>query len=64
MKNYTFLNAGLTIEFNGERFHSKNGLLDLLTENLDSDPLYPIIHLKGEDIEMALTHGNQIIIRL
>ena len=59
MKNYTFLNAGLTIEFNGERFHSKNGLLDLLTENLDSDPLYPIIHLKGEDIEMALTHGNQ-----
>lgn len=59
MKNYTFLNAGLVIEFNGEKFHSKNGLLDLLNENLDSDPLYPVIHLKGEDIEMAMTHGNQ-----
>lgn len=59
MKNYTFLNAGLTIEFNGERFMSRNGLLDLLNENMDSDPIYPVIHLKGEDIEIALTHGNQ-----
>jgi topoisomerase IV subunit B len=59
MKNYTFLNSGLIIDFNGEKFHSKNGLLDLLNENMDSDPVYPIIHLKGEDIEMALTHGNQ-----
>ena len=59
MKNYTFLNAGLVIEFNGEKFHSKNGLFDLLNENMDSEPLYPIIHLKGEDIEVALTHGNQ-----
>jgi topoisomerase-4 subunit B len=59
MKNYTFLNAGLTIEFNGERFLSRNGLLDLLNENMDSDPIYPVIHLKGEDIEIALTHGNQ-----
>lgn len=59
IKNYTFLNAGLVLEFNGQRFHSKNGLLDLLAENLDSEPLYPIIHIKGEDIEMALTHGNQ-----
>jgi topoisomerase IV subunit B len=59
MKNYTFLNAGLVIEFNGEKYHSKNGLLDLLNENMDSDPIYPVIHLKGEDIEMALTHGNQ-----
>jgi topoisomerase IV subunit B len=59
MKNYTFLNSGLIIDFNGEKFLSKNGLLDLLNENMDSDPIYPIIHLKGEDIEMALTHGNQ-----
>ncbi|HPR30681.1 MAG TPA: DNA topoisomerase IV subunit B [Prolixibacteraceae bacterium] len=59
MKNYTFLNAGLTIEYNGEKYHSRNGLLDLLNENMDSDPIYPVIHLRGEDIEMALTHGNQ-----
>ncbi len=59
IKNYTFLNAGLTIEFNGERFHSRNGLRDLLAENMDHDPIYPIIHLKGEDIEVAITHGNQ-----
>ncbi len=56
-KNYTFLNSGLTIEFNGERFYSKNGLRDLLEENMDDDPLYPIIHLRGEDIEVAVTHG-------
>ncbi|WP_299582797.1 DNA topoisomerase IV subunit B [uncultured Sunxiuqinia sp.] len=59
MKNYSFLNAGLTILCNGERFQSKNGLKDLLEENLDAEPLYPVIHLKGEDIEAALTHGNQ-----
>ena len=59
MKNYTFLNSGLTIEFNNEKYYSRNGLLDLLNENMDSDPVYPVIHLKGEDIEMALTHGNQ-----
>ncbi len=59
MKNYTFLNAGLIIEFNGEKFQSKNGLLDLLTEYMDSEPLYPVIHLRGEDIEVAITHGNQ-----
>ena len=59
MKNYTFLNAGLTIELNGERFYSRNGLRDLLEENMDHDPIYPIIHLKGEDIEVAITHGNQ-----
>ncbi|MGF7141194.1 DNA topoisomerase IV subunit B [Roseimarinus sediminis] len=59
MKNYTFLNAGLVIEFNGEKYHSKHGLLDLLNENMDSEPLYPVVHLKGEDIEVALTHGNQ-----
>lgn len=59
MKNYSFLNAGLTIYCNGERYQSKNGLKDLLEENLDAEPLYPVIHLKGEDIEVALTHGNQ-----
>ncbi|MDD4192966.1 MAG: DNA topoisomerase IV subunit B [Mangrovibacterium sp.] len=59
MKNYSFLNAGLVIYFNGERYQSKNGLKDLLEENLESDPLYPVIHLKGEDIEIAMTHGNQ-----
>ncbi|RKD86155.1 DNA topoisomerase IV subunit B [Mangrovibacterium diazotrophicum] len=59
MKNYSFLNAGLVIYCNGERYQSKNGLKDLLEENLDSEPLYPVIHLKGEDIELALTHGNQ-----
>ncbi|HOI48094.1 MAG TPA: DNA topoisomerase IV subunit B [Prolixibacteraceae bacterium] len=59
IKNYTFLNAGLVIEYNGQRFHSRNGLRDLLEENLEAEPLYPIIHLHGEDIEIALTHGNQ-----
>ncbi len=59
MKNYTFLNSGLTIEMNGERFYSRNGLRDLLEENMDHDPIYPIIHLKGDDIELAITHGNQ-----
>ena len=59
IKNYTFLNAGLTIEYNGERFYSKNGLRDLLEENMDHEPLYPIIHLRGDDIEVAITHGNQ-----
>src|SRR5690554_6771022 len=59
VKNYTFLNAGLTIEYNGQRFYSRNGLRDLLEENIDDEPIYPIIHLKGEDIEIAVTHGNR-----
>jgi topoisomerase-4 subunit B len=54
--NYAFLNTGLTINFNGEKIYSENGLKDLLTQNLSNDPLYPIIHLKGEDIEVAITH--------
>lgn len=58
-KNYTFLNTGLSIIYNGKRYHSRNGLLDLLRENITKEPLYPIIHLKGEDIEIALTHANQ-----
>jgi len=58
-RNYTYLNSGLTIEFNGQKFFSKNGLLDLLKDNMDNEGLYPIIHLKGEDIEIAITHGEQ-----
>ncbi|MGM9510867.1 DNA topoisomerase IV subunit B [Larkinella sp. GY13] len=58
--NYCYLNAGLTISFNGQKFISQNGLLDLLRNKTDEDALrYPIIHLKGSDIEIALTHGNQ-----
>jgi len=58
VKNYVFLNSGLTINFNGTKYFSKNGLLDLLNENISSDVLYPIIHLKGEDIEVAMTHDE------
>jgi topoisomerase-4 subunit B len=58
--NYVFLNAGLTIIFNGVKYHSENGLLDLLTKKTDEESLrYPIIHLKGYDIEVAITHNNQ-----
>lgn len=58
--NYAYLNAGLKLNFNGKTIYSKNGLLDLLTRKTSSDELrYPIIHLKGDDIEIALTHGNQ-----
>jgi len=58
--NYCFLNAGLTINFNGEKYHSEKGLLDLLSRKTDADNLrYPIIHLKGDDIEIALSHTNQ-----
>ena len=58
--NYCFLNAGLVINYNGKRYISKNGLLDLLQRKTNEDELrYPIIHLKGEDIEVALTHENQ-----
>jgi len=58
--NYAFLNAGLTINFNGQKFYSANGLLDLLSRKVEPETQrYPIIHLKGEDIEIAMTHGNQ-----
>lgn len=58
--NYAFLNSGLTINFNGKKFHSENGLLDLLKNKTDEETLrYPIIHLKGDDIELAITHNNQ-----
>lgn len=56
--NYCYLNRGLAIYFNGEKFQSKNGLKDLLENNQDGDPLYPIIHLEGYDIEVAFTHGR------
>ena len=56
--NYCYLNRGLSIYFNGNKFQSKNGLKDLLENNMDGDPLYPIIHLEGEDIEVAFTHGK------
>lgn len=59
LKNYVFLNIGLTIVFNDKKFISKNGLEDLLNENLTAEELYPIIHLFGEDIEVAITHTNQ-----
>ncbi len=56
--NYAFLNRGLTLTFNGKPFRSENGLKDLLTKELTGEPLYPIIHLEGEDIEVAFTHAN------
>lgn len=59
LKNYCYLNLGLVIHFNGQKIVSKNGLLDLLDENITTDSLYPIVHLKGEDIEIAFTHTNQ-----
>lgn len=59
LKNYSYLNTGLTLVYNGKKFHSKNGLVDLLNENMTSEPLYPIIHLKDADIEVVITHSNQ-----
>ncbi|MDR2853791.1 MAG: type IIA DNA topoisomerase subunit B [Prevotellaceae bacterium] len=59
LRNYAYLNTGLVISFNGNKILSKNGLLDLLNENLTNEPLYPVIHLKGEDIEIAFTHSDQ-----
>ncbi len=59
LKNYTYLNTGLKIVYNGVGYVSRKGLLDLLSQNMTSDALYPIIHLKGDDIEVAITHANQ-----
>ena len=59
LRNYTYLNQGLTIMYNGKRIISRNGLQDLLTDNMTVDVLYPIVHMKGEDIEIAFTHTNQ-----
>ena len=59
LRNYTYLNQGLTIMYNGRRILSRNGLKDLLTDNMTTESLYPIVHMKGEDIEIAFTHTNQ-----
>ncbi len=59
LRNYTYLNSGLTIMYNGRRIISRNGLADLLTDTMTTDPLYPIVHMKGDDIEIAFTHTNQ-----
>ena len=59
LRNYTYLNTGLAIIFNGRRIISRNGLQDLLKDQMTSDALYPIVHMKGEDIEIAFTHTNQ-----
>ncbi len=58
LKNYVYLNPGLRIIFNGEEYYSENGLLDLLKDNIDEEVIYDIIHLKGEDIEIAMTHSS------
>ena len=58
-RHYSYLNSGLVILLNGQKFHSSKGLYDLLSENMSGDGLYPLIHLNGEDIELALTHGKQ-----
>lgn len=59
LRNYTYLNTGLTIMYNGHRILSRHGLKDLLTDNMTVDSLYPIVHMKGDDIEIAFTHTNQ-----
>ncbi len=59
LRNYAYLNTGLTLTLNGKKFRSKNGLLDLLVEKLEEDPIYPIIHLADQDIEVAFTHTEQ-----
>ena len=58
VKNYSYLKKGLTLEFNGTEYKSGNGLLDLVNDSISETPLYPPIHLEGEDIEIVLTHGN------
>ena len=59
LRNYTYLNSGLTIMYNGRRIKSRNGLEDLLNDNMTNDGLYPLVHIVGEDIEIAFTHANQ-----
>ena len=60
IKNYSFLNTGLSIYYNGKRYHSRNGLSDLVNENMTNDPLYPLMHFTGEDIEVVITHAAQM----
>lgn len=59
LRNYAYLNTGLTLIYNGQKYHSKNGLLDLLNERMTVEPLYPVIHFKADDIEVAFTHTDQ-----
>ena len=59
IKNYSFLNTGLSLYFNGKRYHSRNGLCDLVKENMTNDPLYPLMHFKDNDIEIVVTHAEQ-----
>ena len=61
LRNYTYLNAGLTIMYNGRRIRSRNGLEDLLNDNMTTEGLYPIVHIVGDDIEIAFTHTNQYL---
>ena len=56
LKNYSYLNQGLCLTFNGEKFQSQNGVVDLLTDNMTDEALYPIIHLEATDLEIAMTH--------
>ena len=60
VKNYSFLNTGLSIIFNGKRYHSRNGLSDLVKENMTSEPLYPLMHFRSDDIEVVITHAPQM----
>ena len=60
IKNYSFLNTGLSLLFNGKRYHSRNGLSDLVKENMTNDPLYPLMHFKDNDIEIVVTHAQQM----
>ncbi len=59
IKNYSFLNTGLTINYNGRKYHSRNGLADLVNEYMTNQPLYPLIHFKDKDIEVVITHAQQ-----
>ena len=60
IKNYSFLNTGLSIFYNGKRYHSRNGLSDLVKENMTSEPLYPLMHFRNDDIEVVITHAAQM----
>ena len=60
VRNYSYLNTGLTLVLNGQKYHSRNGLSDLVKENMTSEPLYPLMHFKGDDIEVVITHAAQV----
>ena len=60
VKNYSFLNTGLSIYYNGKRYHSRNGLSDLVKENMTNEPLYPLMHFSNDDVEVVITHASQM----